>query len=131
MRNKVFGGQALVEFALVLPLFIVVYASSTLANAARTGARIAIVNQDVNAIRAAAAQEAVALDINPADIEVYFRNPDDPSLAGNDCPEITIGCVAVVTVRYQYDAALPVFSQLIGPIRLSSTSAFRIEDVEP
>ncbi|HEX9635208.1 MAG TPA: TadE family protein [Candidatus Limnocylindria bacterium] len=135
-------GQSLVEFALVLPLFILlvaglfdigraVYASSTISNAARTGARIAIVNQNVDTIRAAAAQEAVALGIPPSDIEVYFRNPNDPALPGNDCPEIVIGCVAVVQVRYQYLAALPIVSQLVGPITLSSTSALRIEDVEP
>ena len=54
-------GQALVEFALVIPLFLLmlvalfdlgraVFAYNTLTNAAREGARLAIVNQDLDSI---------------------------------------------------------------------------------
>ena len=54
-------GQALVEFALVIPLFLLmmlalfdlgraVFAYNTLTNAAREGARLAIVNQDLTSI---------------------------------------------------------------------------------
>jgi Flp pilus assembly protein TadG len=132
-------GQALVEFALVLPLLILimvglfdlgraVYADSTLSNAARVGSRVAIVNQNVSQIQAAAATKAAALDLLPADVSVSFRsNPTDPT---STCSPMRIGCVAFVTVTYRFRPAVPI-EGLVGPILLSSTSSQRVEHAKP
>jgi Flp pilus assembly protein TadG len=131
--------QALVEAALVLPLLILmmvglfdlgraVYADSTLSNAARVGSRIAIVNQNVGQIQAAAATKAAALDLLPADVSVSFRtNPTDPT---STCSPMRIGCVAFVTVTYQFHPAVPI-EGLVGPISLTSTSSQRVEHAAP
>ena len=132
-------GQALVEFALVLPLLIVlmvglfdlgraVYADSTLSNAARVGSRVAIVNQNVSQIQAAAATKAAALDLLPADVSVSFRS--DPTNPSSTCSPMRIGCVAFVTVTYQYHPAVPI-EGLVGPIVLTSTSSQRVERARP
>lgn len=132
-------GQALVEAALVLPLLIImmvglfdlgraVYADSTLANAARVGSRVAIVNQNVSQIQAAAATKAAALDILPADVSVSFRtDPTDPS---STCSPMRMGCTAFVTVTYQFHPAVPI-EGLVGPITLTSTSSQRVEHAAP
>ena len=68
-------GQALVEFALALPILILllvgifdlgraVYAFNTVNNAAREGARLAIVDQNCNAIGQVAEQHAVSLSVD-------------------------------------------------------------------
>ena len=68
-------GQALVEFALALPILILllvgifdlgraVYAFNTINNAAREGARLAIVDQNCNAIGQAGQQHAASLSVN-------------------------------------------------------------------
>ena len=72
LRLEPSRGQALVEFALVIPVFLVilmgtidlgraVFAYNSVTNAAREEFRVAIVNQDVNLIRQrATAQSAIA-----------------------------------------------------------------------
>ena len=67
-------GQALVEFALVLPILILllvgifdfgraVYAFNTVNNAAREGVRLAIVDQNCNAVGQAARQHASSISV--------------------------------------------------------------------
>ncbi|MEX0630991.1 MAG: TadE/TadG family type IV pilus assembly protein [Chloroflexota bacterium] len=142
-------GQTLVEFALILPVFVVilvgifdggrlVFAYNGVNNAAREGGREATVNQTEADIQARAAQHAVALDIAAADVYVDFRcasstptcpwTPDD----ADSCdmwiaqPEI-YGCLAVVRVTYVYTAATPVISALIGPISVTGEVRFPVE----
>ena len=136
-------GQALVEFALVIPVFIflvmgifdlgrAVYANSTISNAAREGARIAIVDQTCAHITSEATRQSVAL----ANVTVTadFRDPAGAVLA--TCPTTAaraIGDVAVVRVNYTFTAATPFLSAILGNINLSATSKFSIEAtcVEP
>jgi hypothetical protein len=138
-------GQAIVEFALVLPLLIVVlvglfdfgrgiYAHNTISQAARTGARLAIVNQDLAAVRQAASDEAVALDIDPDAVsptpnrvDVTFREPAGTTA----CSPIRIGCVAVVSVHYRFEPATPVLGSIIGPVDMEASSEMRVERVSP
>lgn len=132
-------GQALVEAALVLPLLIVmmvglfdlgraVYADSTLSNAARVGSRVAIVHQTVSQIQDAVVTKAAALDLVRADVSVSFlTNPTDPT---STCSPMRIGCVASVTVTYQFHPAVPI-EGLVGPINLQSTSSQRVEKAAP
>ena len=132
-------GQALVEAALVLPLLILlmvglfdlgraVYADSTLANAARVGSRVAIVNQNVGQIQAAAITKAATLDLVAGDVSVSFRT--DPTNSASTCSPMRIGCFAFVTVSYQYHPAVPI-EGLVGPIVLKSTSSQRVERASP
>ena len=76
-------GQALVEFALVLPIFILLlvaifdlgraaFAYNTLTNAAREGARMAIVNQYQPSIIARAKQQTAIVELNDPSVTVNF-----------------------------------------------------------
>jgi hypothetical protein len=132
-------GQALVEAALVLPLLILmmvglfdlgraVYADSTLSNAARVGSRVAIVNQNVSQIQDAVVTKAAALDLVPADVSVSFRS--DPTDPASICSPMRIGCVAFITVTYDFHPAVPI-EGIVGPIVLKSTSSQRVEKAAP
>ena len=132
-------GQALVEFALILPILLIlllgildfgraVAAYNSVSNGARSGARVAIVNQDLDAIRDAVEAEAFGL----SDVDVAFEEnaegvPDCPVTSGPCCPQL--GCVIQVTVSTEYVPATPIFSQLVGSITVSSDSRLPIERV--
>ena len=120
-------GQTLVEFALIVPVFLLVviglfdvgrgvFAYNTVANAARGAARVAIVDQDPDAIRAEAKRLGVALGLSDADIELTA------------CSEFD--CVYGVTVTYDYDAATPLIGQLFDPT-ITSTARMPVENVNP
>src|ERR671912_110155 len=74
-------GQALVEFALVLPLFLLgraVFAYNTLTNAAREGARLAIVNQDLTSIIDRAKGQTAMVELDAPNVEVdFYRTAED------------------------------------------------------
>jgi hypothetical protein len=132
-------GQALVEFALVLPILLIlllgvldfgraIAAYNSVSNAARSGARVAIVNQDLAAIEAAVESEGISL----GDIEVEF-DPDvnnKPACPADDCcPQI--GCIVEVRVTSSYVPATPIFSNIVGTIDVSSATRMPIESVSP
>jgi Flp pilus assembly protein TadG len=135
-------GQTLVEFALILPIFIVilvgifdggrlVFAYHTVNNAAREGGREATVNQTLGDIQGRAAQHAVALDINPTDVYVDYRQATTPDTESScdsavGTPQI-FGCLAVVRVTYSYTAATPIIGALIGPIPVTGEVRFPVE----
>jgi len=139
------GGQTLVEFALVLPIVLLVFmgvfdfgravfAYNSLSNAARDGARVAIVDQrtvgGVPAGATEAANQATGLGLDPSDIndvQVSYLLPD---LSGA-CPSRALGCFAEVTVNYQFSAITPIIGNFIGPIGLSATSQLGIESTKP
>lgn len=137
---RVERGQSLVEFALVLPIFLIlllgildfgraISAYNSVSNGARSGARVAIVNQDIDAISAAVESEAFGLD----SVDVQF-NPNAEGVpscpaSGQCCPRI--GCVVEVSVSTEYVPATPIFSQLVGSITVQSASQMPIERVAP
>ena len=125
-------GQGLTEFALIFPIFILllvvvfdfgraIYAHHTIANAARGGARVAIVDQNPAPIRATALAETVGL--NPDDISV------DLTALTSSCVTLKIGCEAEVTVTYDFRPLTPIVGNIIGPMTLSATTRFPIERV--
>lgn len=147
-RRRHHLGQGLTEFALVLPLFLVlvfgivdagrlIYTYNTIANAARGGARVAIVNQattgattcDTTDPTAWATGCAVSMAVNvgltTTDVVVTYRDPTDTA----DCTVRSIGCLAVVTVTGLYTPLTPVIGAIIGPITLTSTTKIPIERV--
>ena len=120
-------GQTLVEFALIVPLFLLiviglfdvgraVYAYNTAANAARAAARVAIVNQDPVAIRDAARKQAVGLGLTDANITLV------------PCSEIF--CDYSVTVRVPYTPATPLIGNLFDS-NISSTATMPVEFDNP
>src|SRR5262245_50873139 len=111
-RDRRSRGQSLVEFALVVPVFLLilmgildfgraVLAYNSLSNAARDGARVAIVDQSDGSsgeplAAEEAANQATGLGLDPADdVDVDYADP-----AGGACPSHAIGCFASVTARY-------------------------------
>jgi Flp pilus assembly protein TadG len=129
------SGQGLVEFALVIPLLILmmlsivdvgraVFAFNTVSEAAKTAARVAIVNQNLGAI-----QNAVITDSRISWLGLKATNVPAPTY-GCTAP-YSIGCVVTTTVTYQFQAITPVVSTIIGSIALASTSALPIEKVSP
>ena len=132
-------GQALVEFALVVPIFILVlmglfdlgravYAYNTISNASRESVRVAIVNQTTADVQAEAIKQAVSLDITGADVAISYGNPGG---AGACSSPIAVGCRASVTVQYVYTAATPVIGQLVGPLTLVATTEMPVERTCP
>ncbi len=135
-------GQALVEFAVVVPVFVLlmlgifdlgraVYAFHTLNNAARDGARHAIVDQFESHIKDVAAGRAVGVGASTDDVYVDFRSPATPDLA-NSCDsavgqQAVVGCIAVVRVSHDYAAATPLIGNLVGTIQMAGESRFPVE----
>ena len=144
-------GQTLAEFAIVIPLFLVaviglfdlgraVFAYSALGNAAREGARLAIVNQDeaLVAARAQAVAVGVAIDTTADDLVAYYRKGPNADVETNpecdnsdDESELTVGCVAVVKPSSTWQALTPLIGTIVGPIQLQARSELPLEFVCP
>lgn len=151
-------GQSLVEFSLVFPIIILlivgffeigraVFAYNTLANAARQGARVAMVNQLADmtecnemwpiddpyephwSIRGCALLAAKTLGLTTANVSVSFAAP--PNTKVTCSPILHVGCIASVTVTYHYTIATPFVNKLIGPMTMSQTSQMPVERVFP
>ena len=147
MNRRDRRGQSIVEFALILPVFVLVlvgifdlgrgiYAFNTISQAAREGARLAIVDQTIAHIQDEAAQTAVQLRIDPADVVVEFRDRellDTPNscagaVAGDDNNEQSIvRCMVIVTVPYDYTAATPILGAILGTIQMEGRSQFKVD----
>jgi Flp pilus assembly protein TadG len=151
-------GQSLVEFAFVLPIIVLVivafievgravFAWNTIANAARQGARVAAVNQlsvvtDCDesrpiedpyephwSIRGCAIAAAGALGITSANVTVSYVSPPSTTL---DCdPTLHVGCIAAITVTYDYAVSTPFLNWVIHAVTMSQTSEMPIERVFP
>jgi len=138
-------GQALVEFALVFPVLLLlifgiidagrlIYTYNTVANAARDGARVAIVNQSTTGTETCDTTSPTAWPIGCAIAsgfnlglttdDVWVSYPTDAV-----CTKMSIGCLAVVTVTGKYQPLTPIISSLIGPVSLTSTTTIPIERV--
>jgi Flp pilus assembly protein TadG len=132
-------GQTLVEFALIIPVFILmlmgifdlgraVYGFNTVNNAAREGARLGIVDQNLADIKTKAADHAVNLGLSTSNVTVDFRDKDSANTA-NSCSTLAIGCLTTVQVTYTYQAITPLVGNLVGTINIVGKSQFPIESV--
>jgi Flp pilus assembly protein TadG len=119
-------GQALVEFALVIPLFLLmlvaifdlgraVFAYNTLTNAAREGARLAIVNQYKPMVieRAKAQTAIVELNDPSVDIDFWQVNGDGTPDTSTPCALVAVGCLAVVSFEATYQPITPFISNIL------------------
>lgn len=138
------SGQTLAEFALVVPIFLLivlglfdvgraVFVYNGLSNAVREGARLAIVNQDKDSIadRAQAMAFGIEVETDPDAMTTFWRqSPDSDDVTNNDeCPadNLAVGCIAVVEAQATWQAITPVIGNLIGPIALAARSEAMIE----
>ena len=151
-------GQSLVEFSLVFPIIVLlvvgffeigraVFAFNMIANAARQAVRVATVNQlpDVTdcdetrpiedpyephwSLRGCAIAAGSAIGIKTANVSVSYSAPPGTTL---DCdPTLHVGCIATVTVTYNFSVSTPFVNKLIGPIAMSQSSSMPIERVFP
>lgn len=132
-------GQALVEFALIFPVLLLllvaifdvgrlVFAYNDITNAARVGARVAIVNQGGTVARDATIAQATALGLTAGDVDVSYLKDD---LSANCPAPYALGCVAEVEVRFQWQAITPIIGNLIGPMEVTTDSRMPIERVFP
>jgi Flp pilus assembly protein TadG len=131
-------GQSLVEFALVFPIVIVillaifdlgrlVFAYNDIGNAARQGARTAIVDQGGNNARDRVIEMATSLGLQASDVDVSYIKSD-----GTACPTPkTLACQVVVTVNFDWSAITPVIGNIVGPITVTTTAQMPIERIYP
>jgi len=141
-------GQALVEFALIIPLVLLlmmsvfdfgraIYALNAVGNAAREGVRTAIVNQNVSEIAQRAADQATALGIDPSGTGCWALGAsiatgvcvrfDGPDGSVGTCPTVAVGCIAEVKVRWTFTALTPLIGNIIAPVHLESISKQPVE----
>jgi Flp pilus assembly protein TadG len=157
-RRRRDRGQSLVEFALVIPVIVflvvafveigrAVFAYNTIANAARQAVRVAAVNQisDLTecdttrpiedpylphwSMRGCAIAAAAPLALTTANVSVSYAPP--PGTTVSCSPDLHVGCIAAITVTYDYVVSAPFVSLLIPSFTMSQTSEMPIERVFP
>ena len=128
-------GQTMVEFALLIPAFLLmtvmifdlgraVYYSSTLHNAAREGARYGIVHPgDVIGMKQAAVNYAVGMGLNTTDNVAIYVVYDPDNIGSFPPPSVT------VTVTYDFYPATPLVSRFIagGHLHLKGDATMKLE----
>jgi Flp pilus assembly protein TadG len=140
-------GQALVEFALVFPIAILllmavfdigraVFAYNGLTNAAREGARLAAVNQDPALIKQRVQEMTFGTGVtnlaSPNFVRFHKESPNLTTPTSNPvCTTMAIGCVAIVMAESDWRAITPVIGQIIGPITFTGRSEVPVEFVCP
>lgn len=139
-------GQGLVEFALVLPVFLLivmgladlgraVYEYNSITNAVREAARLAIVNQDTTKITARAVGQSSMAETGGPSVTVTFRESGpnaDPS-SNPVCNPIAVGCVAIVSFETTFKPLTPIIGRVIYPsgVTFTATSVETIEFLCP
>lgn len=146
MRRTPTRGQSLAEFALVLPVFLLilmalfdvgraVFAYNGLTNAVREGARLAIVNQDKTLVAQRAQEMAfgTAITTTPVNLTRFYRAlPNSDDVTSNPvCNPVAVGCIAVVAGDSQWSAITPIIGNFIGPITIRARSELEVEFVCP
>jgi len=156
-RHEATRGQTLVEFALVLPVFILllvgifdfgraIYAYNTISNAAREAVRVGIVNQNCSTVGTEAQNRSASLDVDftpsvaepcgvaGTGVEIHFLNSDGSTPSGSDhclqpdaTPGVPINCLVEVTVRYEFNAATPIIGNLVGTLDLEASTREAVE----
>jgi len=119
-------GQGLVEMALVVPVFMLIvialfdlgratFAYNTLTNAAREGARFAIVNQDPTKIVAWAKKQTAIVELNDPSVRVNFYQAagDGSPDTSRVCSPVAVGCLVQVRFEATYTPITPIISRVV------------------
>jgi len=120
-------GQALVEFSLVFPIFLLIFIAlfdvgravftyNSLTNAAREGARLAIVNQDETSVIDRAKKQVAMAELNVPNVTIKFYqvSGDGTPDTSNECPSyIAVNCLAVVSFEATYTPITPIVGNLM------------------
>jgi Flp pilus assembly protein TadG len=138
-------GQALVELALVLPIFLVLFmgvvdlggaffAYNSVTNAAREGTRLAVVNQDTSKITQRATQQSAIAQTPTLTIAFYQAAADGTPDTTMPCPTvgssyIAVGCLAVITFQATYHPITPVIGNILFKTGVTFT-AKSVQSVE-
>lgn len=130
-------GQALTEFAIILPVFFLlvagmidfglgIYSDLTLVNAAREGARLGVIDPgNTSAIENRVREMASNLDDSRLNVSISCERPSGSSFVPCTNPKWLPGDATRVTASYRYSMFFPL---LFGTeIPLSSESKMRIE----
>ena len=135
-------GQALVETALVLPILLLVivalfdlgratFAYNTLTNAAREGARMAIVNQDKPTIITWAKGQTQIVELNDPSVKIDFYQVADDGTPDttSTCDLVAVGCLAVVSFEATYAPITPLIGNILfgSGVKLEATSILSVE----
>jgi Flp pilus assembly protein TadG len=130
-------GQSLVEFAVILPVFLLIlaaiidfglglYSQMTVINAAREGARLGVVEPgNVAGIDARVQAMSTGLDQSRLSVSTTCLRPSGSSFAACSSPQWQSGDAVVVKVDYGYRMLWPL--AFGNSIDLSSTVQMRIE----
>ena len=136
------SGQSLAEFALVLPLFLLlffavvdfgsaVFTFNSLTNAAREGARLAIVNQDNASIIARAETQVSVAEINAPNVSINFyqQATDGTPDTSSTCSPAAVGCLAVVSFESTYRPLTPIIGNILfkNGVTFTATSILTVE----
>jgi Flp pilus assembly protein TadG len=136
-RRRRRGGQSLVEFAVVLPVFLLIlagildfglglYSQMTVINAAREGARLGVVEPgNVADIKARVDAMAAGLDKTRLTISVTCQHSDGSACSGTWASTDTDSETVIVKVDYAYRMLWPL--AFGNTLNLSSTVQMRIE----
>ena len=132
-------GQSLVEFALVIPVFLLimvaifdvgraVFAYNSVTNAAREAARFAAVNQDTAMVIQHAINQTAIAESDAPNVTVTYRRviPNADYRTNAVCSPLLIDCVAVVTYQTTFRPITP----LISNIMFSSGVTFTAQSVQ-
>jgi Flp pilus assembly protein TadG len=138
-RSRDDRGQALVEFSLVVVVFILllmgifdlgraVFSYTSITNGAREGARLGVVNQDATQIRTRAVNAAAMADQSAAAVTVAVSKATSAPTA-NDCTPVVVGCTVSVTYTTSYRPVNPLLAAVVGQITVTAHSVEPIEHV--
>ena len=128
-------GQALVEFALIVPVFLMIAfatidfgmafnASLTISNAAREGARAGVTNPTTTAVQNRVRDVAGGMNNSNLTVTVSCKTAGGAACAGGMAGAVS-GTTIVVTVGYRYAMITPIAFGTVVP--LSSTAQMRVE----
>jgi hypothetical protein len=141
MKTHRTRGQTLAEFALVLPVLLliaiglldvgrIVFSYTAMTNAAREGARLASVNQTPADIELRVRNQTPI--VNPTTtVEFHRTEPNPDALDNADCSPLNAGCIAVVIVEADIDVITPLIGNLVGPFNLTAEAQMPIDFVCP
>jgi Flp pilus assembly protein TadG len=120
------SGQSLVEFALIVPLLILLlfgivdfgrifHAYLTIDHAGREAARAASIGKDDTQVKSTAVTDAVGISLTTDRVVI---SPNGTRVSGNDVS---------ITITYPITFLTPVIGSIVGPITLEDTTVMRVE----